>query len=278
MAFDVRQWTYLDETHPANDRPPEIEAWPYPSPGFQPAKYGEDEAGYATEDLQMASIGHPSQTLYQNSAEETIDEFRLNSQATSNADLSAIERDADQMLQVARAASMGPYSRKDLHQMGHPYGWGYPSELVSWGKLTRPRAIPAMGRHANLKGTRGRVANRDMLNFDPDVGATHLKDQWFIEVIPDREGVTIRLGNRAPYAWFLSHGTVKMQAHGPWSMITDRFLSQLQSDWRQVSRAAWRQRRTDAAMFGERWSSQPGNIVQQGGTGPWPTLPTPATF
>jgi hypothetical protein len=219
-----------------------------------PSKYREQD-GLVTETLRMVEAGHPSVEIFQAASGETVQRVTLRSQYTDAIDLTQIRDVAQRWYLALCDASRGPYSLAALRAMGHPYGFGSTAE-PSWDRLYEPRNVPRMGRYAYLRGQRGRVSDLSIVNLQSGRFANSWEWRivygtqaatWGYGVTIERSGALyIDFVNPAPYAWYLAHGTYKMQAHGPWQTASDRMLPQLQTTWRNAARQAW-QRGVDEA-------------------------------
>jgi len=244
-------WEFTNLTHPVYERPPEVQGWPYALGGLQPAAYQTADMGIVSEPLEMATAGHPSTSIYRED-EATVQEIVLHTRYMDwmvPADEAWIEQAAQQWVYLMHTMSQGPYSLSELREMGHPYGYGGPhtEKVPTWERLSRPRKTPSMGLFAgNVKGTRGRVSDLSIINVQTGT----LDAAWRYELEWGEGTVRLRIVNATPAAWFLSHGTVKMQAHGPWQTAQERLLPGIMSAWRTRAGAAWRrsQGRADALV------------------------------
>ncbi len=246
----VEEWLFLERTHPVYERPPEAERWPVPLPGLEAAEYREEavageEQPVVVEPLRMEMVGYRSVTIYRTPGGQTIQKVVLRSRYARFMDLSEIERIAREWFARLMQMSLGPYTLKELRRMGHPYGYGPRGSRPSWHRLLQPRCIPRMGRAAYIAGWRGRVPDRSIINIQTG----NLFRSWYYRILPWHGGVTIIWGNRAEYAWYLVHGTAKMQAHGPWETVARRLLPRLHAAWRRAAQAAWRRLRAQEAQF-----------------------------
>lgn len=248
------EWTFYNLWHPVYERPEENRAWIGAPEAFRPRDYKtahtlareneQDTAERTAEPLLMDAVGHPSVDLYRTPNGETIEKITLYTDYMDGIDLAEVQEVAQSMLAAMQALSQGPYSLADLHDMGHPYGYGDRKEPMSWERIRRPRAIPHMGRAAYAPGLRGRVSDYSVINLQ----SGNLLKSWRLTVLKWFGGVNILLRNSAYYAWFLGHGSVKMQAHGPWDVIVSRMLPALMTAWRRAAYRSWRaQMRRQAA-------------------------------
>jgi len=79
--------------------------------------------------------------------------------------------------------------------------------------------------------------------------------QMSLEAVPSA-GVVLTFWNErksergAPVAWFLAHGSVKMQAHGPWETVPRWFWPRLVTAWRAEARRASMRQRALEGQFG----------------------------
>lgn len=251
--MNLAEWEFLDRLHPANTRPPGAMAWDFAPPGWNTALYKTSASGNAVEPLQMGLEGNPSVELYRTPGGETIEKVVLHSDAAAEVDIAPIQQVADQWLQGMKDLSQGSYSLEDLRHMGHPYGYGDKREPLTWRKLSRPRDIPRQGWFVGTSRNRQRITDRDVVNIAPDRdGGGHtgnLLRRFAVRITRWYGGVTVQIVNTALYAWWLAHGTSRMQAHGPWGVVAQRMLWPLRLAWMQAAKAAWRRRRANEAMF-----------------------------
>ncbi len=242
----VQEWEFADATHPVYERPPGATQWPDPLPGMLPSQYDDSPArGTDREPLQMGTEGFPSAEVYQAPGGDTIQKVALNTKYADDIDITEIEQLGREWIGLMRRMSMGPHSADDLREMGYPYGYGKPAdtkggytpaEPASWDRLSRPRQIPSMGAHRRVRGARGSVPNRSIINTQ----SGGLVANWYFRLMRWYGGVTMLFGNRAFQSWFLAHGTIKMQAHGPWAIVAQRLLPKLHKAWRLAAYRAWR--------------------------------------
>ena len=227
----VAEWTFFSRRHPVYQREEGEERWPWPAamPGLVPARYIEEplvpgDEPYVTEPLVMEMEGYPSVVVYQTPTGRTIQRVALRTRYMRWVELGEIEQIAAEWFSALLQLSMGPYTAEDLRRMGHPYGYGlFTSQrraAPSWRLLQHPRRIPPMGRHAYVSGTRirGRMPDRAVVN----VNTGRFLRSWSYRILQWYGGVTLTFVNVAEYAWFLAHGTIYMQAHGPWEPVARR--------------------------------------------------------
>lgn len=153
-------------------------------------------------------------------------------------DLQGIRRWVERAVQQMVNQSQGPLSRRQLAKMGHPYGRN--AKGLMRGRL---------GRIGRVAGVRGSVSNLSVVNRQS--GA--LARSWGAETQLRPSGVRISLINAAAYAQYLGMGTVRMQAHGPFSSVPTSMMAQLNSEWQKAVRAAYRRKAIEAqaaTMFG----------------------------
>jgi len=206
----------------------------------------------------MDVVGHPSVDMHLSASGNTVQTIRLRSKYIKDMDLSGMKRLAQQMFNAYKRLSRGPYSSGDLRDMGHPYGYGHPRSRstghvkATWTTLRNPRQMPGfVGKHR--VGARGFVQNRAVVNSQS--GAFERAWRW--NMVPSADGLILNFWNErksdrgAPISWFLAHGTVKMQAHGPWPYVLDQMLPLFQAEWHQQAVGASRARDLDEATFGE---------------------------
>ena len=206
---------------------------------------GETET-LVTEPLHMETIGYPSVDVYRTPDGDTLQKVLLRTRYMPEIELDEIEQIVADWYDLCRLMSEGPYSSEDLRRMGHPYGYGLRGSAPSWARLRRPRRLPSMGQAAYIPGLRGRVSDQSIVNLQSGT----FRESWYTRILRWAGGVTVLIGNRAPYAWFLAHGTIKMQAHGPWSTVAHRVLPRMNTAWRRAAYRAWRRRRAAEASSG----------------------------
>jgi len=254
-------WTFADVSHPVYTRPPEATDWEFGDKRFSAPDYilpktpkGEEKRTFpATESLRMDMVGSPSVTVYQHSASQnTVQMVRLNTQYMNELDLDEIRPIVRLWWELLRAMSQGTLDTKDLRKADNPYGYGPPPSKIkdmkkhgklpparTWELLKYPRRIPTQAKR-HFPGIRGSVANRDIINSQ--TGA--LYREWRHTIVRRRDGVTLLFWNQAkaengaPYPWFLFHGTIYMQAHGPWGVVSQRLLARLHAAWIRAAREA----------------------------------------
>lgn len=260
--MNLQHWTYT-QGHPVYQRPPEATRWAFGMPGLRPRAYtpyrppGASMPERITEPLRMDVEGHPSVDLHQTAAGHTVQTIRLRSKYVRDMDLAEIRRLARQMFESYKRLSRGPYSYRDLRMMGHPYGYAHsrtPQGYVkaTWTGLSRPRKQPGFkGQYRT--GPRGFVANRAVVNYH--TGKFERAWRWSMMVTAD--GLILNFWNErksdtgAPISWFIAHGTIYMQAHGPWPYVLDQMLPAIQAEWHKQAVTASRARDLDEGMFGE---------------------------
>jgi len=248
------------------ERGEEETRWPVPLPGMRAAPYIEEEwkgkpEELVTEPLELETIGYPSVDVYRAPSGDVIQKVILRTRYMRWIELDEIEQIIQDWYDLCRIMSLGPYTLKDLEELGHPYGWGERGSKPSWARLRFPRAIPAMGAAAHIRGLRGRVPDRSIVNIQS--GAFY--ESWYTQLLPWYGGVTILIGNRTFYGWFLAHGTIYMQAHGPWETVARRLLPRMHTAWRRAAYRAWRKKRAAEAQFGEGMMESQQAIYDAGG-------------
>jgi hypothetical protein len=250
----IELWEFAERTHPVYERPPAATRWPVPLEGTRAAGYVPwmvSERVPTREPLMLTVLGHPSVTIHRQGTDgPTVQTVRLrtsNMQYLQPGDLEPLRRVAAEWYRTMVSLSRGPYNRKMLEEMGHPYG--YPGAgRPTWGRLGKPRGYGRLFKVGwAMRGVKGFVPPLSVINLDTG----NLAEAWYweTEMLPD--GVEVRFGNAMPYAFYLAHGTVKMRAHGPWQEVAERLLPALQSAWREGVMAAARRRRALAGAFGE---------------------------
>jgi hypothetical protein len=141
-------------------------------------------------------------------------------------DLAGLRKIAARMVEHAQSQSQGTLSSKTLAKRGHPFGHGETGLMR--GKVGRS-GVPSL-----------HVVNRQSGEFE---------DSWSSAVLLDRKGVLVRLLNTAPHAAALAMGTVRMQAHGPFTATVAAFQAELNREWQKVIyRAQRRQQMQHAAL------------------------------
>jgi len=241
MARPADEWEFAEDAHPVYHKPPEIERWPFALPGLTTPKYEEDENGRIIEPLEMGTEHFPSATIFQRGT-ATVQQVTLRSRFAQDMDLSEVEQIQASWLAAMRDMSQGPYTSAMLAEMGHPYGTRPPATLgdvredMSWTKRKRRPKLPPMGKHAHIRGMRGRVSNQSIVNKQ----SGNFERRWSTRVLRWFGGINLMFVNSAFYAWFLAHGTIYMHAHGPWATVAQRFLPRLHKAWRLAAYYAWR--------------------------------------
>jgi len=269
--MDLQYWRFMERTHPVYERPPEAEAWEFARPlpvrgGWalhaDPYREAEEEeaAGLIEEPLHMSIEGMPALDWYQNAAGHTVLTLRLFSAYAEDMDLTEIVAAARAMFDDFKAHSRGPLDRADLARLGHPYGYGEPG-APTWARLQTPRKVPRYAvsgtqmRRVSLghvRGIRGSVPTMSVVNRD--TGEFERDWRWTYTV--SGVGITLTFWNErlsgagAPVAWFLLHGTIWMQAHGPWSVVPVRHWPALVQAWRAAALRAALARRRDEGVYG----------------------------
>lgn len=271
--MNVAEWQFMDELHPVYERDPHVDTrWIAPLPGMTATAYtpqtppGRDMQYPQRERLLMTMDRHPSVDIHQTAEGNTVQTVRLYSARYAPLiDLEGIRKLAQDWLRGLQRLSHGPHSLADLRRMGHPYGFGS-TGVPSWGRLRDPRVIPKMqGQYR--RGARGFVGNRAVINEQSGL----LARSWRYSVLPWAGGVTISFWNEAksktgfPYPWALAHGSIKMQAHGPWVAVADEMLPEIHSAWRQGAAQAARQQRAMRAQFEDDALAQQQDEYEAGG-------------
>lgn len=271
--MDTAYWTYLDERHPIYDRPEEADRWQFAPEGLETQEYDEPDEEEALEApggqpypqgeaLSMDVAGLPSLEWRQGPSGNTILNFRLRSQHARAMDLDPIVDAAREMWRDFRRHSRGPYSLEELADMGHPYGYGERGSTPSWGRLSDPRKVPRYaetleGRKSigHPRGIRGSVPNMSVVNKQTE-GPESFEQSWRWSYAQRGDGLTLSFWNErksetgAPIAWFLAHGTIHMQAHGPWETVPRKHWPSIVNAWRQAARKAAQRTALDEGLFG----------------------------
>ncbi len=249
----VDEWEFADAAHPVYERAPQETRWPAALPRMIPDEYMDIE-GQTVEPLHMSMEGYPSIDLYKGPGGSTIQKAILRTaQDMRDVDLTEIERIAEEWLKHLRTMSLGPYSLKTLREMGHPYGFGERGEPPSWQRLKRPRAIPrAVGRQAIRPNFRQPAPDRAFINLQ----SGDLYRSWHKMQLQWYGGLNLLWLNSTRQAWWLAHGTYRMQAHGPWATVAEELLPRLHKAWRRATYRAWRaqarrMRQETAALEGQ---------------------------
>lgn len=270
----VQEWTFDDPFHPVYERDPAQDTrWIDPLPMMRARAYtpytppGRDVSYPQSEPLRMDMVGHPSVDIHQSANGNTVQTVRLYSRYAAHIDLGQIQRLARQWLRALESLSQGTYTLADLRKMGHPYGYGATS-IPSWSRLRAPRAIPGF-RASQRRGARGFLPNRAVVNSQ----SGQFLRSWRFSVNRFHGGVTLNFWNEAksergfPYPWALAHGTIKMQAHGPWPFVADELLDEVHEAWRQGAWAAWHELQSMRDQFGDAPVQQQLEDAEAGGWG-----------
>ena len=150
--------------------------------------------------------------------------IRLNSNYAATLDAAGIERIAARMTEQCRNMSHGPLSLRILARLHHPYGRD---------KGGIGRRVPGVGRR--VRGVRGSVPNLSVINAQ----SGRLARSWDYKITPDDQGLTIDIFNTAPEAWFVTAGTIRMQAHSPVAFVLQLFRAAMLSEWRSEATRAY---------------------------------------
>ncbi|MGD9497964.1 MAG: hypothetical protein AB7Y46_16795 [Armatimonadota bacterium] len=262
--MDLTMWYYADESHPVYSRPRDADRWAFVLPGMQAAPYEEAEEGveldtghvYPTgEPLQLTMPAMPALEWHQTAAGNTVLTMRLHSDWAAEIEMADVLEAARAMWEDFRRHSRGPLTYQDLADLGHPYGYGTPRQALTWEKLGRPRKVPRYYAGRSLghpRGIRGSVPTMSVVNYH--TGEFEAAWRWSYSWRGD--GLTLVFWNErkseagAPVAWFLAHGTVWMQAHGPWEVVPRRHWSPIVNAWRQAAQRAALRARARVGQFG----------------------------
>jgi len=272
---DLSYWHYLEQAHPVYDRPPEAERWEFATPGLTPAPYEvppEEEAPVTLDTgqpypqrelLQMHFEVSPSLEWHQSAAGNTVLTMHLSSDLMGDMDLGDVVQAARAMFDDFKAHSRGPLTRYDLRDLGHPYGYGAPDEPPTWEKLGRPREVPRFPQVlregqlrrvslGHVRGMRGSVPTMSVVNRD----TREFERSWRWTYSVRGDGLTLVFWNErksergSPISWFLAHGTIWMQAHGPWEVVPTAHWPQIVNAWRTAAQRAALGQRRDAGTYG----------------------------
>jgi len=270
--FNAFNWPVFNSPHIAvTERPQSDTRWPVPLPGMVQRAYtpywppGAPRPQRLEERPVMQMDGYPSVDIHMSASGNVTQTVRLNSQFSSEIDLSTIRHLSKQWYAALRRMSEGPLQPRDLRRMGHPYGYGDTS-TVSWARLRNPRAIPGYSGR-NRAGARGMVTNRAVINSVTG----NFRDKWRMSVTQQSGGVQLNFWNEARsraganYPWFLAHGTIKMQAHGPLEEVARQMLPEVHAAWREGAATAARERAASVAQMGEEGVGRQEAEFEQGG-------------
>ena len=263
---DVRVWEFAEETHPVYERPLGEERWPVAYRGWTPTPYEEvpgaskglwEQPFPQQEPERMTFDLSGAVDLYVTAQDNVVIRMRLNSRYVTSMDLSEIRALGTQMYEAFRALSRGPLSLQELRRLGHPYGYDVPRGGSRWEALRNPREVPWRSpftgqslRH--VRGMRGSVGTLDVVNLQTG----QFERAWRWNMIATGGSVTLSFWNErksrtgAPVAWFLAHGTIYMQAHGPWTVVPERFWPLLVRAWRAEALRASLRRSAYLQQFG----------------------------
>jgi hypothetical protein len=158
---------------------------------------------------------------------------RLSSNYAATLDDSGINQIAERMTQQMRDMSRGQWSLKAIAAAGHFYGRD---------KGGIGRRLPGRGRH--VIGVHGSVPSLTVINEQTG----QLLRSWDYSVTRDAAGVTIEIFNTAPESWFVTAGTIKMQAHSPVVFVMQMFRGTLMTEWRREASAAYHRQKAQAAL------------------------------
>lgn len=194
--------------------------------------------GKVAERLQLETIGFTDLRIYQKSGTGntviSIHKPGTNMDGLRTADLAQIERVGRDMLAMFKALSNGPYSLKRLRQEGHPYGYS-----ESWAKgnpFFRARKVPRYLRGVasigHPKKVKGSVPTLSVVNRQSGV----FERSWRWNYTFGATGLYLNFWNEAPHAWFLAHGTQRMQPHGPFNYVPVMFMPQIEAAWLEAQR------------------------------------------
>ena len=204
-------------------------------------------ANYEAGRLSVEAVGMPSLRMYLNDNNNTVASLRRMTnymEYIEASDLSAMRAIAQGAYFMMKNMSQGPYTLKVLRAMGHPYGFDKVVEDGTIRKVPRRvrRYVPGVGSIGHAKGVRGSVPNMTVINKQ----SGNLDRSWRWGFTMDKNGITLNWWNEAkskdgfPYPFALMGGTVKMQAHGPWTYVLARALPDIDREWRAITLRAFR--------------------------------------
>ena len=273
MPVSTDLWTFSRD-HLVYERPVTDTRWPVPLYGFKAAGYkpygfmAQRPGAETAEPLSMTAVGHPSVQIAREGQDgPTVQTVSLSTQypgVVTEDMLQELQPLAESWVLFCKAMSGGPLTRSNLRELGHPYGYMTPG----WAGLRGgPRGNAQLFRTGwHQKGVQGAVPPLSVINRN----SGWLEENWFGEVRLAPNGVQVRIINLASYAWYLAHGTIKMQAHGPWQEAQDRFLATLQQAWRNLIRAAVQRRRAAASLWGASGENRPADMGSLAREAMWP--------
>lgn len=196
--------------------------------------------GSVREQQVLTVVGRPSVRVLREAGGGAIVSIRRNVSnmaALKQADLAFVESYAKDVLAHLVLLSRGPLTKKELRRLGYPYGFN-----KSWGKgdkVMDPRKVPRRGGIANPRGVRGSVPTLSVVNKQ----SGKFEKSWSFEINRDDTGFEVRFINSAPWAWYLAHGTLKMQPHGPFTYSALLYLRSLDVQLqRAIARARHRKK------------------------------------
>lgn len=189
----------------------------------------------AAEEAAIFSLeAHPSINAFADggrNATVTVDRFSRYFAYFDERDRREIEALAEEMLTAMKHFSGGPYNKRILRRLGHPYGFG-PGKTKQGRQETRRVARRAAGRSIGaVTGLRGSAPTLSVIN----VQSGRLRASWHKSVEWGADGFRLRFWNTArtkrgaPYPLYLLGGTGRMQSHGPWNQVPLTYLSRLDS-------------------------------------------------
>lgn len=158
--------------------------------------------------------------------------MRLHTNYAATMNMQGLHALAQRMVTQLRNMSRGPLTRRLLAQMHHPYGRD---------KGGIGRRVPGFGRR--VAGVRGSVPNLTVINYQTG----RLERSWGYSIAPEPQGATVELFNTAPEAWYVTSGTIKMQAHSPLTYVATMFRPELLTEWRREATQAYHRQAAMAA-------------------------------
>jgi hypothetical protein len=198
--------------------------------------------------LLMDVTGMPSFHLYQHATSGNfVMSLQRKTQYMSDVqpgDLAGIRALGDAMYEMLKHMSQGPYKTPTLRAMGHPYGFDQkPGGEVVGRRIAR--SVRGVGSIGHVRGVRGSVPDRTVVN---EQSGEFLRSwRWNYTLSADGAHLNFwntaktdpRSGNPISIGWLLSHGTTRMQPHGPFTYVAAVFVGQFNAEWTRVTQRAF---------------------------------------